>query len=328
MQTQTSNSYSRDRGWNHIDFKHPTTFDTLAMDPAKKKEIMDDLDAFRSNMEFFKRTGKPWKRGYLLYRPPGKSKSTMIAAMANYLNYDIYDVELTVVRHNHDLRKLLAETTDKSIVVIEDIDCSLDLTGKRGGRRQRRSSYDDDDDERPRRVTLSGLLNFIDGLWSSCGGERIVVFTTNHVDKLDPALIRRGRMDMHIEMSYCGFDGFRTLARNCFGVDEHQLFDAVRELLREVQITPADVAEYCLMTSTRAGRGVESSLEHLIEEVKKDKARQKLMAEAAAGAAAAATEAAKSPGEKKGRRRRNRGKKQEEKHGDNSISNSVVTKES
>jgi SpoVK/Ycf46/Vps4 family AAA+-type ATPase len=102
------------------------------MDPAKK-EIMDDLDAFRSNMEFFKRTGKPWKRGYLLYGPPGTGKSTMIAAMANYLNYDIYDVELTVVRHNHDLRKLLAETTDKSIVVIEDIDCSLDLTGKCGG---------------------------------------------------------------------------------------------------------------------------------------------------------------------------------------------------
>jgi chaperone BCS1 len=55
------------------------------------------------------------------------------------------------------------------------------------------------------------------------------VFTTNHVDKLDPALIRRGRMDMHIEVSYCGFDGFRTLARNYLGVDEHPLFDAVRE---------------------------------------------------------------------------------------------------
>ena len=103
------------------------------MDPAKKKEIMDDLDAFRSNMEFFKRTGKPWKREYLLYGPPGTGKSTMIAAMANYLNY-VYDI--------YDLRKLLAETTDKSIVVIEDIDCSLSSTSRasaaaaaRGGRR-------------------------------------------------------------------------------------------------------------------------------------------------------------------------------------------------
>jgi chaperone BCS1 len=51
-------------------------------------------------------------------------------------------------------------------------------------------------------VTLSGLLNFIDGLWSSCGGERIIVLTTNHVERLEPALVRSGRMDRHVEMSY------------------------------------------------------------------------------------------------------------------------------
>ncbi|CAF1715542.1 unnamed protein product, partial [Brassica napus] len=52
-------------------------------------------------------------------------------------------------------------------------------------------------DKKESKVTLSGLLNFIDGLWSACGGERIIVFTTNFVDKLDPALIRKGRMDKH-----------------------------------------------------------------------------------------------------------------------------------
>jgi chaperone BCS1 len=47
-------------------------------------------------------------------------------------------------------------------------------------------------------ITLTGLLNFNDGLWSCCGSERIFVFTTNHIEKLDPALLRSGRMDMHI----------------------------------------------------------------------------------------------------------------------------------
>ena len=55
--------------------------------------------------------------------------------------------------------------------------------------------------------TLSGLLNMIDGLWSSCGDERIIVFTTNHKDRLDPALLRPGRMDLHVHMSYCTMDG-------------------------------------------------------------------------------------------------------------------------
>ena len=112
-----SSSYEY-KSWSYIDFDHPTTFDTLAMERAKKKEIMDDLDAFRKNRDFYRRTGKPWKRGYLLYGPPGTGKSTMVAAMANYLDYDIYDVELTVVHTNTDLRRLLIETTSKSIIII------------------------------------------------------------------------------------------------------------------------------------------------------------------------------------------------------------------
>ncbi|KAK3126615.1 hypothetical protein QOZ80_7AG0559380 [Eleusine coracana subsp. coracana] len=220
----------------------------------------------------------PQQPGLLLHGPPGTGKSTMVAAMANYLNYDIYDVELTVVSNNNDLRKLLIQTTSKSIIVIEDIDCSLDLTGKRDGKKKKpapTSPYGLHGGGSE--VTLSGLLNFIDGLWSACGGERVVVFTTSHVDQLDPALIRRGRMDMHIEMSYCGFEAFKTLAKNYLDIHAHRLFAAVEEQLKEVEITPADVAE-CLMTAKRAGYGEDAALEFLIEELKKKGAEAKAAA--------------------------------------------------
>jgi replication-associated recombination protein RarA len=74
------------------------------MDPAKKKDIMDDLDAFRNGKEYYAHVGKSWKRSYLLHGPPGTGKSSMIAvtAMANYLDYDIYDVELTSVVNQPD----------------------------------------------------------------------------------------------------------------------------------------------------------------------------------------------------------------------------------
>jgi hypothetical protein len=85
---------SSSKVWRYIDFDHPTTFETLAMHPAKKRKIMDDLD--RNNKDYYRRIGKAWKRGYLLYGPPGTGKSTMIAAMANYLNYDIYDIDVAV----------------------------------------------------------------------------------------------------------------------------------------------------------------------------------------------------------------------------------------
>lgn len=109
-------------------------------------------------------------------------------------------------------------------------------------------------------VTLSGLLNFVDGLWSSCGDERIIVFTTNHKDKLDPALLRPGRMDVHIHMSYCTPTGFRQLASNYLGITEHSLFRDIEEAIQETQVTPAEVAEQLLK-----GSDIETNLELLLD---------------------------------------------------------------
>ncbi|KAK4417453.1 AAA-ATPase [Sesamum alatum] len=209
--------------WSHVIFEHPATFDTLAMDPGKKQEIIDDLINFTKSKDYYAKIGRAWKRGYLLYGPPGTGKSTMIAAMANLLKYDVYDLELTAVTDNTQLRKLLVDTASKSIVVIEDIDCSLDLTG--GGRRKRT--------RRKRKMVRRNMKRWM----------RIIVFTTNYVEKLDPALIRRGRMDKHIELFYCGFEAFKVLAKNYLDIDSHELFATVRKQLEETKMTPADVAE-------------------------------------------------------------------------------------
>jgi len=103
----------------------------LAMDPTDKEAIIDDLDSFKQGKDYCTTIGKAWKRGYLLFGPPGTGKSTMIAAIAKHLEYDVYDLELTAVKNNTQLRKLFVLTTEKSIIVIEDIDRSVDLTGER-----------------------------------------------------------------------------------------------------------------------------------------------------------------------------------------------------
>ncbi|EHA8590410.1 AAA-ATPase ASD, mitochondrial [Cocos nucifera] len=277
--------------WSHVPFEHPATFDTLAMEPDKKEDIIQDLLAFRDSKEFYARIGKPWKRGYLLYGPPGTGKSTMIAAMANLLDYDVYDLELTAVKNNTALRKLLIETTSKSIIVIEDIDCSLDLSGKRKSEAQSEGGSEEDQkkaartrlDNEESKVTLSGLLNFIDGLWSACGGERLIVFTTNHVDKLDPALVRRGRMDKRIELSHCSFEGFKVLARNYLGVSEHPLFESIRTLMEEKQITPADVAENLMRKTVGkdAKENVETCLQSLVQALKECRSKDEVETTAA-----------------------------------------------
>ncbi|KAL4182143.1 hypothetical protein AMTRI_Chr12g241050 [Amborella trichopoda] len=236
--------------WESVPFKHPSTFDTLAMNPAKKAEIKGDLDDFAKGEDFYKKTGRAWKRGYLLYGPPGTGKSSMIAAMANHLGYDIYDLELTEVHSNSELRKLLIKTTSKSIIVIEDIDCSIDLSNR--AKKPKPTTPSDPSNPTPnlqeenntKTVTLSGLLNFTDGLWSCCGSERIFVFTTNHIEKLDPALLRSGRMDMHIFMSYCCYEALKILVTNYLGIEgEDEGLKAVEALVDEAEMTPADISE-------------------------------------------------------------------------------------
>ncbi|KAL6655534.1 hypothetical protein ACP70R_006360 [Stipagrostis hirtigluma subsp. patula] len=256
--------------WDPVPFKHPSTFDTLAMDPARKEAIKADLRDFADGSAFYERTGRAWKRGYLLYGPPGTGKSSMIAAMANFLGYDVYDLELTEVSSNAELRKLLMKTTAKSIIVIEDIDCSVDLTNRAAPAPppKPRPNIDgtiDQDAGAGRSITLSGLLNFTDGLWSCCGSERIFVFTTNHVEKLDPALLRSGRMDMHIFMSYCSFPAAKILLKNYLGFQGDELdrlgdtddgaaiLRGLEEWIDAAEITPADVSEV-LIKNRRNGQ--------------------------------------------------------------------------
>lgn len=110
------------RMWDSQPFKHPATFDTLALDPNLKQAVMQKLDSFSQDAEFYSQTGRAHKMGFFLFGPPGTGKTTFIAAVANYMQYSIYDLDLTGVSSNLDLRSLLTQITDRAVVVIEDID--------------------------------------------------------------------------------------------------------------------------------------------------------------------------------------------------------------
>ncbi|KAK7271732.1 hypothetical protein RJT34_27871 [Clitoria ternatea] len=242
--------------WSHVIFDHPASFETIAMDPIQKKEIVDDFTAFGKAKEYYARMGKPWKRGYLLYGPPGTGKSTLVAAIANFLRCDIYDIELTSVPSNAELRKLLIGIRSKSVVVIEGIDCSLDLTSQRKTISKSVKGEDEND-----------AVNSVQ--------EQVKLFAAavgKSEGKTSKALIRRRRMDMHIELPYCGFEGFKVSAKNYLSVESHFLFAIIRQLLQETNITPADVAEN-LMPKV-IDEDVETSLLRLVKVLRTSKERQ------------------------------------------------------
>lgn len=108
--------------WISVPFTHPATIETAVMDSDLKTKVKSDLETFLKSKQYYNRLGRVWKRSYLLYGPSGTGKSTFVAGMAKFLCYDIYDIDLSKIDDNSDLRMLLLQTKNKSMIVIEDLD--------------------------------------------------------------------------------------------------------------------------------------------------------------------------------------------------------------
>ncbi|OAF68793.1 hypothetical protein A3Q56_03461 [Intoshia linei] len=170
--------------------KRRRSLDSVVLDKGISNDILEDVTDFIKNREWYQNRGIPYRRGYLLHGPPGVGKSSFISALAGHLEYSICilnigDRGLTDERLHH----LLNVVPDQSIILLEDIDVAFN------------SRSDKSDQSYMQRLTMSGLLNALDGVASSEG--RLIFMTTNYVERLDEAIIRPGRVDSKYLIGNC-----------------------------------------------------------------------------------------------------------------------------
>ncbi|KAM1676756.1 hypothetical protein FF1_042124 [Malus domestica] len=238
------NLSSENERWRSVPFTHPATFDTVVMDAELKNKIRSDLENFSKSKQYYHRLGRVWKRSFLLYGPSGTGKTSFVAAMARFLSYDVYDVDMSKVADDSDLKMLLLQTTPKSLIVVEDLDRFLT--------------------EKSTAVSLSGLLNFMDGIVSSCGEERVLVFTMNGKDQVDQLVLRPGRIDVHIHFPLCDFSAFKSLASTYLGLKEHKLFPQVEEIFHGgASLSPAEIGELMISNRSSPSRALKSVISAL-----------------------------------------------------------------
>ncbi|GJT36927.1 AAA-ATPase-like protein [Tanacetum coccineum] len=229
--------------WSSVRLSHPATLETIAMDSDLKKKVKSDLELFLKSKQYYHRLGRVWKRSYLLYGPSGTGKSSFISAIAKFISYDVYDIDLSKVKDDSDLKMLLLQTTSRSVIVVEDLDRFVTSNN---------SSLSG--------ISLSGILNFMDGILNSCcGDEKIMIFTMNNKEKIDQAVLRPGRIDVHLYFPLCNFNSFKTLANNCLGLKDHKLFSQVEEIfLTGATISPAEMSELMISNRGSPGRALRS----------------------------------------------------------------------
>ncbi|KAK1305360.1 hypothetical protein QJS10_CPB11g00647 [Acorus calamus] len=222
-----------DGRWRSVPFTHPSTIETVAMDPDLKTRVKSDLESFLKSRQYYHRLGRVWKRSYLFHGPSGTGKSSFVAAMVRFLNYDVYDFDLG--RNGADLKSLLIGTTPRSLILVEDLDRYLN------------------------EHRLPELLNFMDGIVSCCGEERVMVFTVNSRDGIDPAMLRPGRVDSHVYFPMCDFTAFKSLASSYLGVKDHKLYPQVEEVFSAgASLSPAEVGEILIANRGSPSRAIKT----------------------------------------------------------------------
>lgn len=155
--------------------------------------LVDDARVFLQSREWYRDRAIPWRRGYLLYGPPGCGKSSIAHALASHLGMHVAVLSPSGLGGDNALRNLLQTIPPRSLLLIEDIDSAFNQREKKD----------------VEFVTFSGLLNAIDGLAAAEG--RILMMTTNHIDHIDAALRRPGRSDVELEILPADADQARRM---------------------------------------------------------------------------------------------------------------------
>jgi|Laugresubdmm15sn_1035100.scaffolds.fasta_scaffold12273_2 chaperone BCS1 len=257
--------------WREDNFESARTFDNIFFDG--KKEIISKIDFFLRNKDWYYKKGIPYSLGIGLHGPPGTGKTSFIKALANYTNRHIIVLSLKIIKTKRQLERFFFENRynednekddisfDKKIIVFEDIDCIGDIVLDRTKKEEKPTTIKADSDNikigdvlqsicelnesgttklmskiNEEAITLDDILNLWDGIRETPG--RILIISSNHYDKLDPALVRPGRIDITHELNNVSHNTLAEMYSNLFEkeIDREKLLK-----VEEFLYSPAEI---------------------------------------------------------------------------------------
>lgn len=180
-------------GWNMVKRIKGKPIDGIILNTEIHTKLVKDLEEFTEDKAWYEKLNIPYKRGYLLYGPPGNGKTSLSIAIASKHKRNIYCLDINKLRDDQTLRYAFQSLQANSLLLIEDIDAAFekrDAAQKEVASGKKVNTHS---------ITFACLLNCLDGVYYKDG--LVTILTTNHLSRLDEALIRPGRMDMRVQIN-------------------------------------------------------------------------------------------------------------------------------
>ncbi len=278
-----------DGKWQVVSSQPDELKDTIVLRNRDKDYLFEEVNHFIDDKNWYIDHGIPYALGVLLYGNPGCGKTTIIRYISYLTGRNTHYLRLTQIRSENEFNQLLKGLDLKrTVLVLEDVDCAGKITHKReypnteeepvkvatepstkvdetngitivmnSMPEQKKKDVEKDAQSQ---LTLDTLLNILDGVLTVEG--QIVIMTTNHVEILDEALIRPGRIDIRLELALCDHDMIKQLYMNFYramelDLDEEEMISKVPE----DHYTPA----YVVNTFRKHRNNSDEGLEELMQ---------------------------------------------------------------
>ena len=254
---------------------------SVVLPSETKARLTGDMEEFEEDEthNWYRDHGIPYKRSYLFYGVPGAGKTSLIQALAGKHGRNVCYLSPTHPEMTDDsIKSAVLKAPSRSIVILEDVDALFSKT------REKKVQQSP--------LTFSGLLNALDGVGGSEG--QVFILTTNLREELDAALIRNGRVDLHIYFGHADGEQMRLLFKQFYPQSSAAQATAFEEaLLKSLsgeKVAPAALQHFFILQRKASADEAIANVHLVMEEIERRKSDD------AAGVKEAEAEAAKGEG--------------------------------